>query len=264
MMKINGLGAFAALVVSILGTIQARADEAHLITSLGRPSPEYAAAYEELNQKWDDLLTRCNEDASSCDDWDSLDPYYQRLDAISEAHPNRAKVTVRGLNEPATLVLSSPVPIVWRVKGAGIKKIITVGDGKSQVKLSEALKGVEVQDLSGQLFISAFEDDRRQPVAWTEFDFESDKWYCPAEVHELVVEMYPSELNQSIAAFNELGLELVSAQTDLGEGRQSGRFRVNRRTKGIRLPEGFESHLCYREPDGSVVDGETLLARQSQ
>jgi hypothetical protein len=263
-MTIKRLPAFAALIVGMLGPIQAQADEAHLITSLGKPSPEYAAAVEELNAKFDEFAARCDEDASACDYSTSLDPYFERLDTILEEHPNRAKVTVRGLEEPTTLVLSSPMPIVWRVKGAGIKKIILVGNGRSRVKLSEALQDVEVQDLSEQLTIGAFEDDRRQVVAYSEFNFESGKQYCPTEVDESVVEMFPSELNRSIDGLEQLGLELASAQADLGEDEPSYRFRVNRKTKGVFLSDSLRGYLCYQEPDGSLVDGETLLARQSQ
>ncbi len=263
-MTIKRLRAFAALIVGMLGPIQAHADEAHLITSLGRPSREYTAAVEELNVKFDEFAARCDEDASACDYWSSLDPYFERLDAILEEHPNRAKVTVRGLDEPTTLVLSSPMPIVWRVKGAGIKKIVLVGSGKSRVKLSKALQGVEVQDLSGESMIGVFEDDRRQPVGYVEFDFDSGKQYCPTEVDESVVEMYSSELNGSIEGLKQLGLELASAQADSFEDGSSGRFRVSPKTKGVLLSQRLISFLCYQEPDGSIVDGETLLARQSQ
>jgi len=262
------------LTLSLLASFQSKAEETHLVSSLGEMSPEYKAALEESNAARDAFYKKCEDPGISdalgahsspdCDFLVLLERNDKKLEAVYERYPNTGKVRVSRKNGPLVLVLAGLDRMKWRVRarrGVQIKRILLAGGPGQSVRLPRHLRNqnIEIQDISRTAYAIPMVDDRIKPVAGPSYD---DNWTptCPTEPDEFVVNSQQSSLALTIDALRDIGLELTSAQADRYDeaARNGPDFLIGDKTEGILLDRYLDTLMCYQNPDGSLVLGSAL------
>jgi hypothetical protein len=170
-------------------------------------------------------------------------------------------VHVTRVGSPITLILSGYDSTLWRVtvaKGVKLEKIILTGYHSQRFAGDfTARKANRVFSWYGNdrafppLYVH--EDDRETPVAMASRN-EHRQLTCHEPKEGGRLPRHRSILQEALDALATRGIVPDSIQ---GQGsRQQDEFLVGRQTKGITLPKGRRSYLCYRNADGSLVPGD--------